>query len=540
MPITNSAELAEEIRALMQTKNEENVGDYRYVIYARKSTDDAEKQVRSLPDQVALCKEFAQNNNLKVVDVIQEAESAKEPDIRPKFRDMINKIKIGKYDGIIAWHPDRLARNMKDAGEVIDFIDKQIIKDLKFISFSFENNASGKMLLGITFVLSKQYSDHLSDSVNRGNKLSIQEGKYINKPKHGYYKDSNQYLRPDGENFIFIKNAFKLRLEGKTFKEIASYLVENNYCRARKDGKHRPSRMNLQQVEKFMRDPVYVGVLVYGKKTIVNLTEIYDFVPAISVEDFLKINRLSNSSQLMKLAQKQYHGDNIKANLMREMIICDECGESMSSGITPKKNKKGGVKKYYYYRCDTDDCSRHGKSIRAKVVLDYIYTFLEKKPFSSRFSYNHYAEEMKRVSEERLLEAKSILSSMRVKKRKLEEQFANTKEFLVGNEDAQTKSHFKNDLNEIQKNINNIDKGIEEKIKLIANGRGSLLTYSEFIELMEKIPQTMSKIKNMSELDYLCRKVFMNFIIKDKKVIKSTLSEPFEDLYLAKTHNGGL
>ncbi len=148
--------------------------------------------------------------------MLQEAESAKHSDTRPKFKELLeNIIKKGKYDSILAWHPDRLARNMKDAGVIIDLVDKNIIKDLKFVSFMFENNASGKMFLGITFAISKQYSDKLSDDVSCGNRLSIEEGKYINKAKHGYFKDADQFLRPDENNFTLIRTAFQMRLEGK-------------------------------------------------------------------------------------------------------------------------------------------------------------------------------------------------------------------------------------------------------------------------------------------------------------------------------------
>ena len=54
---------------------------------------------------------------------------------------------------------------MKEAGEVIDLLDKRVIKDLQFKSFSFSNDTSGKMLLGITFVLSKEYTAKLSAEV---------------------------------------------------------------------------------------------------------------------------------------------------------------------------------------------------------------------------------------------------------------------------------------------------------------------------------------------------------------------------------------
>lgn len=541
MAITTPEELLKVLISIQENNSDKKPEDYRYVIYARKSTNESEgKQIRSLGDQVIECREYAEKNNLIVVGVpIQEAESAKEPDIRPKFRAMLQDIKAGKYDGILSWHPDRLARNMKDAGEVIDLIDKDIIKNLKFVSFSFDNTTSGKMLLGITFVLSKEYSDKLSDNVHRGNDRSLGEGKLINRPKHGYYKDPNQLLRPDNENnnFLLIKNVFQMRLDGKIMKEIAAYLNENNYSRAQKDGSRKIIKMDVQGVEKILKDTFYTGILMYGKNRI-NLTTKYDFIPAVSVEDFMRINKVKKLSGVIELARRAVRKDNIKANLMRGMIICEECGESMSAGITPKKNKDE-VTKYFYYRCDTDFCKRKGKSVRANVIMNYIYAFLDTKPFSSKASYDHYTEEMKQVSEKRSHETSKTIMALQAQKRDKEKKFLQIKDLLLKDEDKSLSTHYKGDLDKLEKEIKDLKVRIDELRVFMSTIKTSLLTYENFLELMDNMKQTMNQMKTMNEIDYLCRKIYMNFTISGKKVINANLSSPFAELYAAKISQGG-
>ena len=115
-----------------------------------------------------------------------EEKSAKSPNNRPLFRQMIKDIRAGKYDGILAWNPDRLARNMLEAGTIIDMIDQGVIKDLKFVTHYFTKDANGKMLLGMAFVLSKQYSDKLSQDVTRGVRSRFSKGGKTPTPKHGY------------------------------------------------------------------------------------------------------------------------------------------------------------------------------------------------------------------------------------------------------------------------------------------------------------------------------------------------------------------
>lgn len=531
---TTSTELLEILKGIQGSgRDDESTRQrYRYVIYARKSTDDAENQVRSLGDQIIECREFATEFNLDVRDVIQEAESAKEPDIRPKFKKMIEDVKRGKYDGIIAWHPDRLARNMKDAGEVIDLLDKRIIKDLRFKSFSFENNTSGKMLLGITFVLSKQYSDALSDNISRGNRRSIEEGKYVNKAKHGYYKDPNQYLRPDGENFLLIKEAFRMRVEGKTFEEIASYLNLSGYQKAGSDGSHVVCKMDFRKVEKFMRDPVYTGVVVYGKKGgAVNLADKYDFTPTVTVPDFMKINKLTDNKQFAKFARKYRKGEDVKADLMRGMVICAECGEAMLAGITSKKNPKTGLTRhYFYYRCTTDDCSRLGKSVRAKVVLDHIIKFLEKEPFSSKLAYSRYEEEMEKVSAKRVKETGLLLTTSRAQKKALEARLEQIKDTLYVEKDERIKDAYKGDFRKTEKDLLDIRDKIGGLEELAGAEKAATLTYGDFIELMENTSKILASLKNMKDLNLIIKKMFLNFTVREKKVEKQTLNTPFDVL----------
>src|SRR5256884_8652010 len=101
-----------------------DVTKLRYVLYARKSTDDPQRQVRSIDDQIAECRQLAQRLGIHIAEIIIEKKSAKKPGKRPLFRQMLTAIYKKKYDGILAWYPDRLARNMREGGEIIDMIDE--------------------------------------------------------------------------------------------------------------------------------------------------------------------------------------------------------------------------------------------------------------------------------------------------------------------------------------------------------------------------------------------------------------------------------
>ncbi len=196
-----------------------NYSKLRYVLYARKSTEDETRQVKSKEDQIAECKTFAERIPLRIVDILEESKSAKRPNNRPVFTQIFKDIRTGKYDGILAWHPDRLARNMLEGGQIIDMIDEGIIKDLKFVTHHFTKDANGKMLLGMAFVLSKQYSDKLSQDVTRGVKSDFAEGKSP-APKYGYFRDESGLNRPDGRNHELICGAWSMRVKGDSIRLI--------------------------------------------------------------------------------------------------------------------------------------------------------------------------------------------------------------------------------------------------------------------------------------------------------------------------------
>jgi DNA invertase Pin-like site-specific DNA recombinase len=75
-------------------------------LYARKSTDDEDRQVLSIESQINELREFAKKENLEIVDEFTEAKLAKVPG-RPIFSFMLKQIETGLVEGILAWHPDR-------------------------------------------------------------------------------------------------------------------------------------------------------------------------------------------------------------------------------------------------------------------------------------------------------------------------------------------------------------------------------------------------------------------------------------------------
>jgi len=181
-----------------------------YFLYARKSTDVEDKQVLSIESQINELREFAKRESLQIIEEFSEAKTAKEPG-RPIFSYMLKQIECGLAGGILAWHPDRLARNSIDGGKIIYLIDTGEIIDLRFPTYRFDATAQGKFMLSIAFGQSKYYIDNLSENVRRGLREKLRRGEWPGTAPLGYFNDPVTHtVKPDPEKARFVYKAFEL------------------------------------------------------------------------------------------------------------------------------------------------------------------------------------------------------------------------------------------------------------------------------------------------------------------------------------------
>ena len=315
----------------------------KFFLYARKSTDIEDKQILSIEAQITELRAFAKQNNLDIIEEFIEKQSAKIPG-RPIFSAMLKKIENGEANGILSWHPDRLARNSVDGGKIIYLIDCGRIVTLKFPQFWFESTPQGKFMLNIAFGQSKYYIDSLSENVRRGLRQKVRRGEYPGPAPIGYINDPRtKTVIVDRKKTKIIKQAFELYSKNHScFEDIANFLAQNGILR--RSGKI----WHKDRVKYLLTNPFCYGHFRYAK-------EVYEgkHEPIIAKKLFDKVQ------EVLKQRGRPRHKTEIEPQIFCGLLHCGSCGMMITGEYRVKKQKNGNVHDYIYYHC-----TKKNKSIK--------------------------------------------------------------------------------------------------------------------------------------------------------------------------------
>lgn len=315
----------------------------KYCLYARKSSEDDERQALSIDSQIKEMTNLADNAGLKIIEIRKESHSAKNSNTRPVFNKLIEDINNKVFQGILSWAPDRLSRNAGDLGTLVDLMDRGILTEIRTHGQVFTNSPNDKFLLMILCSQAKLENDNRGVNVKRGMRTKCEMGYRPNMTPLGYLNDKTadkgcKKVYPDPDRAKYIKQSFeKVAYENYTGRKIYKWLKDKTNFRTR-SGKI----ISLSMIYRILSNSYYTGIF----ESPINSGNWYkgSYEPIISKELFKAVQD--------KLAQKSKtkYGTKQKKFIFTRLIKCGNCG----SGITAHeivKIRKRGPKQYIYYHC---------------------------------------------------------------------------------------------------------------------------------------------------------------------------------------------
>ncbi len=456
----------------------------KYFIYARKSTESEDRQIMSIDSQLNELKEFAATEKLEIAASLCEAKTAKEPG-RLIFNEILERIEKGEADGILAWHPDRLARNSIDGGKIIYLVDTNKIKSLKFPTFWFDNTPQGKFMLNIAFGQSKYYIDNLSENVKRGIRQKLRRGEFPGLAPVGYLNDLKTHIIVlDIKKYRAITKIFNLYATGNYPLESLILVLDSFGVKTRTN-----KSFTASMTQNILKNPFYYGVIQHNSELYQGTHE-----PIITKKLFDQVQEIMTSRGHKK--QNKVHNF-----IFTGLMTCGVCGCAITA-----ETQKG----YTYYRCTKKKGNCNQKYIRQKdLVIQYI-NILEKVSLPNDWAdkmLNHLDAEQNKTTQSSV----TLVSSLRSRVKQLEVKL-----------DRLLDSHLDETINKseyIEKKKKFINKKIdfeEQIIEIRDKGNNWLEQMRDFII----DAKTIKKVAHEGDLHKIrdsLKKVGSNFILKDKE-----------------------
>ncbi|MEX1258132.1 MAG: recombinase family protein [Gemmatimonadota bacterium] len=325
----------------------------KYFLYCRKSSEAEDRQILSLESQKREMERLAAAwPEVLIVRVFEESMSAKTPG-RPVFEEMLGRIEKGEAEGIVAWHPDRLARNSVDGGRIIHLLDTGRLKDLRFATAGFENTSQGKLMLSLLFGFSKYYVDSLTENVKRGMRTKAENGWLPSRPPIGYLNDPvSREIIPDPERFLLVQQIWRLMIQGaNTVEEIRRIANDEWGLRTRKSRNSGGTPLSVSVMYAMLKNPFYAGIVMWGGKMYSGKHK-----PMISIAEFDNVQEKLGHPGIQRPTKRKF--------AFTGLVRCGPCGRAVTA--EHKTNRYGYH--YTYYHCThghgPDRCREPSISLR--------------------------------------------------------------------------------------------------------------------------------------------------------------------------------
>lgn len=349
-------------------------------LYMRLSRDDGTAESSSITTQRKILLSYAKENGFIVYDeYIDDGFSGTNFD-RPNFKRMIQDIEDKKINLVLTKDLSRLGRDYITAGQYTEIYFPS--KGVRYIAINdgYDSNSPYNDIAPFKNVINEMYARDISKKIRSSFLARMKDGYYIgNFAPYGYKKDpdNKNHLVIDEDVAPIVKEIFTMASIGKRPTDIATHLNNKGIItpimyRCEKHNlsldsypKYKNKRWTSATVSKILRSVAYIGhtaqkkttkISFKSKVTVNNPREDWIIVenthsPIIDKNTFELVQRYTKSRTCQK--SKGFK------NIFSGIAICADCGKSMSTVGTRKKDSPANLACGGYKLYGTSACTNH-------------------------------------------------------------------------------------------------------------------------------------------------------------------------------------
>ena len=340
-------------------------------IYIRVSTEDQAREGFSLGEQEEKLRQLCSFKDFQVYKVYQDRGiSAKDMEHRPGFQQMMNDMRKGKINYIVAYKLDRVTRSVRDLEQLIDELKKYncyLICERDDVNTS---TANGRFFVRMLTVLSQLEIEVVSERTKFGMNGAIKAGHLPGKCPLGYYRDKDKVVKIDPITSGVVKRIFKMYLEGKSYYRISEIFNDEKVLYPR------DKEWTEASIRIIVNNQIYVGDYIRNK-TSDNESErvVYENVvaPIITRAEWEEVQKQKEKNKQAFSRDRVY--------IFYQRLYCSKCGTLMNC-TSPGGKKRG----YLYYRCDNCRMAVNESNVE-KEIMNFILSLVEYDAVVKKYFY---------------------------------------------------------------------------------------------------------------------------------------------------------
>ena len=326
------------------------------VIYARYSSSNQTEQ--SIEGQLRVCHEFAERENILILDTYIDRAMTGTNDNRADFQRMIKDSSKREWNYVIVYKLDRFSRD-----KYATAVHKKTLKDngVKLLSATecIPDTPEGIIMESLIEGMGQYYSEELSQKVRRGMNETRQKGNFTGGHLLYGYSVENKKVVIDEEKAEIVRYIFEQYSIGVYVEDIIAELTAKGVY-----NRGKPFARNT--VYKMLKNEKYSGIYRIRDEVFENM------YPQIVTPNIFEIVR-------EKVKVNQYGKRSLDVvYLLRNKMKCGYCGQSINAECGTSKNGK----RKHYYKCfgrkRNSGCKKKmiQKDLLEKLVIEAIITTL--------------------------------------------------------------------------------------------------------------------------------------------------------------------